>query len=228
MDETNLFFHYEYFDEGRAWGEGLIGWYALRIDDPERAVEIADRIDATFANSRFETKTTTEKAFVQAFADQMGNIGAILRAVLGAVFFTILLVAGNTMAQSVRERIGELAVLKTLGYSNAKVLGLMDALFGRNGLDITYGDEETKTASETFDVGRTRQRTSSPRPTRASTRCPPMNPVPPVTNALAIDFDRSLPGEEPERRRRRLRVTMVLEPLPGIGDRLLQRAHTIL
>jgi len=125
VDETNLLFHYDYFDEGRVWGDGLVGWYILRIDDPDRAVEIAERIDATFANSRYETKTTTEKAFVQGFANQMGNIGAILRGVLAAVFFTILLVAGNTMAQSVRERIGELAVLKTLGFTNAGVLGLV-------------------------------------------------------------------------------------------------------
>jgi putative ABC transport system permease protein len=125
FDETNMFFHYDYFDEGRFRGEGLVGWYILRIDDPQRAVEIAERIDAGFANSRFETKTTTEKAFLQAFADQMGNIGAILTAILTAVFFTILLVAGNTMAQSVRERINELAVLKTLGFSNRLVLALV-------------------------------------------------------------------------------------------------------
>jgi putative ABC transport system permease protein len=125
FDETNMFFHYDYFDEGRLFGEGMVGWYVLRIDDPQRAAEIADRIDAKFANSRFETKTTTEKAFLQAFADQMGNIGAILTAILTAVFFTILLVAGNTMAQAVRERVGELAVLKTLGFSNRLVLALV-------------------------------------------------------------------------------------------------------
>jgi putative ABC transport system permease protein len=86
---------------------------------------VAKRIDAGFANSPYETKTDTEKAFVQGFANQIGNIGAILRAVLTAVFFTILLVAGNTMAQSVRERIGELAVLKTLGFSDARILALV-------------------------------------------------------------------------------------------------------
>jgi len=125
FDETNMFFHYDYFDEARLFGEGLVGWYILRIDDPQRAAEIAERIDAQFANSRYETKTTTEKAFMQAFADQMGNIGAILTAILTAVFFTILLVAGNTMAQSVRERVSEVAVLKTLGFSNRLVLALV-------------------------------------------------------------------------------------------------------
>jgi putative ABC transport system permease protein len=125
VDETNFLFHFKYFDERRAWGDGLVGWYYLSIDDPDRAAEIGGRIDSMFANSRYETKTTTEKAFIQAFADQVGNIGAILRWVLAAVFFTILLVAGNTMAQSVRERTGELAVLKTLGFTNGAVLALV-------------------------------------------------------------------------------------------------------
>ena len=125
VDETNLFFHYDYLDEARQTGEGLVGWYIVRIDDPERAVEIAGRLDAGFANSRFETRTTTEKAFVQSFANQIGNIGKILKAVMSAVFFTILLVAANTMAQAVRERTGELAVLKTLGFANGTVLALV-------------------------------------------------------------------------------------------------------
>jgi putative ABC transport system permease protein len=125
VDETMLLFHYDYFDEAREALQGMVGWYILRIDDPERASEIAANIDATFANSLYETKTSTEKAWVQSFADQIGNIGAILRAVLTAVFFTILLVAGNTMAQSVRERTGELAVLKTVGFSNVAVLAFV-------------------------------------------------------------------------------------------------------
>jgi len=125
VDETQFFFHYEYFNEARADGQDLVGWYILRVADPATSDEVAKRIDDAFANSAYETKTTTEKAFVQGFANQIGNIGAILRAVLTAVFFTILLVAGNTMAQSVRERIGELAVLKTLGFSDGKILGLV-------------------------------------------------------------------------------------------------------
>lgn len=125
VDETAFFFHFDYFDERRWWGEGLIGWYVFKVDDPERATEIAAQIDAMFANSRAETKTTPEKAFLKAFGDQVGNIGLILKFVMAAVFFTILLVAGNTMAQSVRERISELAVLKTLGFGNGTVLGLV-------------------------------------------------------------------------------------------------------
>jgi putative ABC transport system permease protein len=125
-DTTQFFFHHKYLDEVRRnFGAGLVGWYTMRISDPDRAAEIAKRIDAMFANSEYETKTTTEKAFGQAFASQVGDIGSILMAITAAVFFTIVLVAGNTMAQSIRERVGELAVLKTLGFSNGLVLGLV-------------------------------------------------------------------------------------------------------
>ena len=126
-DTTQFFFRYDYLEESRAFGQGMVGWFVVRIANPDRTAEVARKIDDTFANSPYETKTSTEKAFAQAFANQVGNIGAILRAVLLAVFFTILLVAGNAVAQSVRERTGELAVLKTLGFSNAKVLGLVMA-----------------------------------------------------------------------------------------------------
>ena len=94
----------------------------MRVDDPDAAVRVAAAIDETFANSPAETKAETEGAFVQGFADQIGNIGAIIQAILTAVFFTILLVAGNTMAQSVRECTGELAVLKAVGFTDGQVL----------------------------------------------------------------------------------------------------------
>lgn len=125
VDTTQFFFHYQYFDESRLFGEGLVGWYTIRIADPAKAPEVARTIDALFANSPAETKTTTEKAFAQAFAKQVGDVGLIVRSILGAVFFTILLVAANTMAQSVRERTGELAVLKTLGFSDRRILALV-------------------------------------------------------------------------------------------------------
>jgi putative ABC transport system permease protein len=124
-DETGFFFHYDYFEEARAYGKGAVGWYTVRVADPDRSEEVARAVDAEFANSSAETKTETEKAFVQGFANQVGDVGAILSAVLGAVFFTILLVAGNTMAQSVRERIQELAVLKALGFTHQGVLALV-------------------------------------------------------------------------------------------------------
>jgi putative ABC transport system permease protein len=124
-DTSTFFFRYDYFDEARDFGKGLVGWYIVKVDDPDDAVAVAKRIDDTFANSPAETKAETEGAFVQAFAAQVGNIGAIMMAILSAVFFTILLVAGNTMAQSVRERVGELAVLKALGFTDGQVLGLV-------------------------------------------------------------------------------------------------------
>jgi putative ABC transport system permease protein len=124
-DTTQFLFRYDYFDEAREYGRGQVGWYTVRVSDPARAPAIAGRIDEEFANSPAETKTETEKAFVQAFAKQVGDIGAILTAILAAVFFTILLVAGNTMAQAVRERLEELAVLKAIGFSNGRVLALV-------------------------------------------------------------------------------------------------------
>ena len=125
VDTTPFFFNYEYFDEARLFGTGNVGWYVIRIADPAKAPEIAKRIDEEFANSPAETKTTTEKAFLSAFAKQIGDIAAIIRAIVTAVFFTILLVAANTMAQSVRERTSELAVLKTLGFSDGLILVLV-------------------------------------------------------------------------------------------------------
>jgi len=124
-DTTQFLFHYDYLDEARTYEQGMVGWYTIRIADPQRASAIANHLDALFANSSFETKTSTEKAFVQAFASQVGDIGAIIAAVVTAVFFTMLLVAGNTMMQSFRERITELAVLKTLGFRNGLVLSLV-------------------------------------------------------------------------------------------------------
>jgi putative ABC transport system permease protein len=124
-DTSNFFFRHDYFDEARRGGEGLVGWYYIRVTDPKHAEAIAKKVDETFANSPAETKTETEGAFIKGFAEQAGNIAAIVMAILTAVFFTILLVAGNTMAQSVRERIGELGVLKAIGFTDAQVLTMI-------------------------------------------------------------------------------------------------------
>lgn len=124
-DTTPLYFRYDYFDEARGNVKGQVGWYGLRVRDPARAAEVAALVDAEFQNSPAETKTEPEGAFVQAFANQIGNIALITAGILGAVFFTILLVTGNTMSQSVRERTGELGVLKALGFTNGQVLGLV-------------------------------------------------------------------------------------------------------
>jgi putative ABC transport system permease protein len=124
-DESQFFFHYKYFDESRLFGQGNVGWYVVRIANASQAPQIAAKLDEQFANSPAETKTTTEKAFVQAFANQVGNIALIVRSIIAMAFFIILLVTANTMAESVRERTSELAVLKTLGFSDGLVLALV-------------------------------------------------------------------------------------------------------
>ncbi len=124
-DTTPMFFRYDYFDEARQFAKGMVGWYVIRVKDPDNAVEVSRLIDDEFQNSPAETKTETEGAFVQAFANQIGNIAMITALIIGAVFFTILLVAGNTMSQAVRERTGELGVLKAIGFTNGQVLSLV-------------------------------------------------------------------------------------------------------
>jgi putative ABC transport system permease protein len=120
-----MLFQYDYFDEARAFGNGTVGWYILRVANGANPVEVANAVDGQFANSPNETETSTEQAFVESFSKQFGNIALIVSLILGAVFFTLLLVSGNTMAQSVRERISELAVLKTLGFADGSVLGIV-------------------------------------------------------------------------------------------------------
>jgi len=122
---STVLFHYEMFDEGRSFGAGTIGWIEERVQDASQAGQIAAKIDALFANSPNETKTQPANDFALTFIKQYGDIGFVLRAILGAVFFTLLFLTGNTMMQSVRERIPELAVLKTLGFGDAKLLGLV-------------------------------------------------------------------------------------------------------
>jgi len=114
-----------YFDEARQIGKGKTGWYIVRVADSTQARSISAAIDALFANSPDETKTQPEKEFAIGFAKQIGDIGALVTRILIAVFFTILILTGNTMAQSIRERIPELAILKTLGYSDGKVTALV-------------------------------------------------------------------------------------------------------
>jgi putative ABC transport system permease protein len=120
-----MFFHYAYLNDSRTLGQDLVDGYRIRVNDPTHANDIAQLIDETFANSAFETTTSTENAFVRAIGEQIGDIGAIVIAILGPVLFTLLLVCGNTMAQAVRERTNELAVLKTLGFTDARVLGVV-------------------------------------------------------------------------------------------------------
>ena len=128
VDKTQLFFHYEYLNQtlrNESFFRDVVGWYVFRVADPSRSDQLAKEIDAMFANSPSETKTATEKAFVSDFAKQVGDIGAIMMAITAIVMAFILFVAGNAMAQSVRERINELGVLKTLGFRDGRILGLV-------------------------------------------------------------------------------------------------------
>jgi putative ABC transport system permease protein len=123
---TNLIYiNFAYFDEANQFGKGRAGTFTLKLTDPDKAEQVAQAVDKTFENSPDETKTQTEKDFNIGFVKQLGDIGLIVRWIMFAVFFTLLLVVGNTMAQSVRERIPELAILKTLGFSDGEVLGFV-------------------------------------------------------------------------------------------------------
>ncbi|MGB8842147.1 MAG: ABC transporter permease [Aliidongia sp.] len=122
---ADFLFNYSYFDEARAFSRGTVGWYIVQIDDPAHAAPIAAAIDKLFENSTDETRTQNEKENAQSFLKQQGDINLIVTLIIGAVFFTLLFLTGNTMMQSVAERIPEFAVLKTLGYSGAGVTALI-------------------------------------------------------------------------------------------------------
>lgn len=124
-DTSGMFFRHDYLEERRAFGKGTIGWYVVKIANIDDAVRVTKAIDDLFSNSPYETRTQTEKAFAASFVKQMGNIELLIMSIGSVVFFTLLLVTGNTMAIAVRERIGELAVLKTIGFSDVRVLGLV-------------------------------------------------------------------------------------------------------
>ena len=124
-EENQLVFHWKYFDEANQYTSGQVGWYIVKLDNANQATRVAQAIDAISQNSDHETKAQTEQAFNQSFAKQIGDIGLIVTAIMGAVFFTLLLLTGNTMSQAVRDRIPELAVLKTLGFTNGTVLTLV-------------------------------------------------------------------------------------------------------
>ncbi len=125
-DQTQFWFQWDYLNErAKDLVQGQAGWYTVQIENPDDAVRIVKAIDAEFANSPYETHTDTEKTFAADFAKQLGNIGFLVTAIGTIVFFTLLLVTGNTMAISVRERMGELAVLKAVGYSDRFVMLLV-------------------------------------------------------------------------------------------------------
>jgi putative ABC transport system permease protein len=124
-DTTSMYFRYDYFDEAHRGDRGQVGWYTVRVKDPKTSADVAKLIDKEFENSMAEVKAEPEAAMAQSWANQLGDIGLITTSILGAVFFTILLVTGNTMTQAVRERTGELGVLKAIGFTNSQVVVLV-------------------------------------------------------------------------------------------------------
>jgi len=125
-DETQFWFQWKYFDENvPQLIKGTSGWYVVKLSNPDDAARVAKAIDTQFANSSYETKTETESEFAAGFAKQFGNIELLILTIGSVVFFTLLLVTGNTMAISVRERTGELAVLKAIGFTDRSVLFLV-------------------------------------------------------------------------------------------------------
>jgi putative ABC transport system permease protein len=121
----SFYLNHAYFEENAAFGDGVVHYYLVGIDDPQQATKVSLAIDAMFANSSAETRTQTESALAQMQLKQIGDINFIVNAIVGAVLFTLLFLTANTMAQSVRERTSELAVLKTLGFADGKVLALV-------------------------------------------------------------------------------------------------------
>ena len=149
-DENQLWLQHRYFyEKAPQYWQGIVGWYVVRVEDKDAALAVARAIDKEFANSASETRTQTESAFAAAFMKQMGNIEFLIMAIGSVVFFTLLLVTGNTMAIAVRERTGQLAVLKAVGYSDGFVLSLVLAesmliavVGGAIGLWLAYGMNE--------------------------------------------------------------------------------------
>ncbi|WP_188152002.1 ABC transporter permease [Teredinibacter waterburyi] len=124
--DTNYFLlHYKYFIETQSFGGDWIGWITIKTTDPALNDEVSKTIDAQFANSPAETKTTSEKQFSKAFVEQFGNIGLMITSIVGAAFFTILFIVGNSMALSVRERTNEIAVLKTIGFQAPRIFKMV-------------------------------------------------------------------------------------------------------
>jgi len=124
VDNQSMLFHWKYADE-RSLVAGQVGWIVTKVADPDRATQVASAIDGKFANSPFETKTDTEKAFSAQFANMLGNLNVLLGSVALAVVITTLFVAGNTMAMSVRERTTEVAVMRTLGFPAGTIFALV-------------------------------------------------------------------------------------------------------
>ena len=125
FNDTTFYFHYEFLEEGVPGIAGFVGLFVARLGDPALSDEVSSAVDEEFAASSSPTRTSSESLFLRGLANQVGNIAAIVTAVLAAVFFSIVVVAAQTMVQALRERTAEFAVLKTLGFTGGQVLGLV-------------------------------------------------------------------------------------------------------
>lgn len=123
--ENTIYINWQGFDETRLSGTGSVGWYVFRIADVRQADNIAHEVDALSANSAHETRTQSENAFSAGWITQIGDFGLILTSIMSAVFFTLLLLTGHTVAQSMQERIPELAVMRTIGFSGSALLSML-------------------------------------------------------------------------------------------------------
>ena len=125
VDTNFVMFHYQYLADTRPFGDGTTGWMILKTANAKENARIMREVDALFANSAYETETKTEQAFNKAFAEQLGDLGFIVTSVVSAAFVTILLIVGNTMMLTVRERTSEIAVMKTIGFTTNRIFGLV-------------------------------------------------------------------------------------------------------
>lgn len=125
LPSNEFWFHYEYLDEARVQAKGTVNLYFVTFDDVMQAARIAEEIDSRFINSAYPTITENEKEWMRSRVESIGNIEFFVNAIIGAVLFTLLFLTGNTMMQSVRERIPEFAVLRTYGYTSQGIISLM-------------------------------------------------------------------------------------------------------
>ncbi len=122
--DDSFMFHYDYLYE-KYPDRVTPGWYIMKIDDPNVAPQVAKTIDDQFRNSSAPTKTGTEKAFAAGFASMWGNVKLLMSTIGMAVVFAILLVSANAMMMNQRERTAEVAVMKTVGFSDRRIFGLV-------------------------------------------------------------------------------------------------------
>jgi len=144
-DKTQFLFRWDYLDENRTLAPGNVGWVLIRVEEASRAGELSKTIDRLFENSSYETKTETEGAMAQSFANQVGNIGAIVTAISAVVLIMVLLIAASQMSLAVRERTNEIGALKAIGFGDTQVLVLilvesvaLSLLAGGVGLGIAW------------------------------------------------------------------------------------------